>query len=191
MVTDEFALEELMGLLEWSLSVGYGGEAGLRAARCVAQFESQLDEYCAWEIEAVLRRRSEDQETGEIVYARVELIRGVDQPACRALASCSTEVWADRGPVPMPAHLGAELPFSQSGRNSYWDPSKGSDIGAHYRRLVVDERRDLEELEAAAHEPTQVTPSSLGWNLLFLRHHLDEFDCVLDVLEQREEACGT
>lgn len=189
LTTGEESLEEFMGLLEWALPVGLGGRAQLDVARCAARFEPELDHKCGWEIVAVLRRTGEDE--GEIAYARAELTRGADQPACRALASCATEAWAGREEVPMPPSLGAELSFSQVGRNSFWDPSKGVEIGSHYRRMVADERRDFEELAAAAQGPTEVTPSSLGWNLLFLRHHVDEFECVLDVLEGRGGPCGT
>ncbi|MCX4247678.1 hypothetical protein [Paraliomyxa miuraensis] len=186
---DEESLEEFMGLLEWALSVGLGGRAELEVARCAARFEPELDHKCGWEIVAVLRRSGED--TGEIAYARADLTRGADQPACRALASCATEAWAGREEVPMPPSLGSELSFSQTGRGSSWDPSKRVEIESHYRRLVVEERRSLEGLEAAAQGPTSVTPSSLGWNMLFARHHLDEFECMLQVLEDREGACGT
>jgi hypothetical protein len=187
---DEESLEDLMDLLEWSLPLGQGGEAGLEMARCAARFEPELESRCSWVIDAVMHRRTKD--TGEIVYAKAVLTDGADQPACRAMASCSSEAWARREQVPMPPQLGDELAFSEIGRSSLWDQSKGVDPVTHYRRITERERSYLDGLEAAARGPTMVTPSSLGWNMLFSRHHLDEFECMVELLEGREgkEACG-
>lgn len=159
-------------------------------ARCAARFEPQLASKCSWMIDAVMHRRTED--AGEIVYAKAVITNGAEQPSCRAMASCSSEAWARREQVPMPPHLDDELAFSQMGRSSLWDPSKGVDPVTHYRRIAEDQRRYLEGLEAAARGPTMVTPSSLEWNMLFSRHHIDELECMVELLEGREgkEACG-
>jgi hypothetical protein len=188
-VADEESLEELMELMEWALPAGHGGAAGLEMARCAARFEPRLDSKCGWEVQAELHRRSE--EAGDIVYARATVTTGVEQAACRALASCWSAAWAAREPVPMPRRVGDELAFSQWGRNSMWDPSKGVDAAEYYRGIVEREQAQVDELTAVARGPTLVTPSSLGWNILYARHHADEARCMLEVLEGRDGACGT
>lgn len=189
LVTDEESLEETMDLLEWALSVGHDGEDGLAMAQCAARFEPRLESKCAWEVHAVVHRRTED--SGELVYAKAVVRTGAEQPACRAFASCWSEAWAARGQVPMPQRMGDELAFSEFGRSSMWDPSKGLAAVAHYRGIAEDQRRRLDELSEAAQGPTQVTPSSLAWNMLFARHHMDEAQCMLELLEGRERPCGT
>lgn len=189
LANDEESLEELMELLEWALSAGQGGEAGLKMARCAARFEPRLESKCGWELQVVLRRRSE--ELGEIVYARATVTTGAEQAACRAFASCWSSAWADREPVPMPRSVGDELAFSQRGRSSMWDPSKGVGAVAYYQGLAEREQAQVDELTAVARGPTQVTPSSLGWNILFARHRADEAKCMVEVLEGREGACRT
>jgi hypothetical protein len=189
LVVDEESLEDLMDLLEWSMAAGQGGAAGLEMARCAARFEPRLEGRCGWEVRAVLRRQGAD--TGQIVYAKAIVATGAEQPACRAFASCWSEVWAKREPVPMPPRVGDALVFSQWGRSSKWEPSRGVDAVEHYRALVESERRRLAELEAVAQGRTDVTPSSLGWNMLFARDHAAEAECMLEVIEGREGACGT
>jgi hypothetical protein len=189
LVTDEESLDELMDILEWALSVGQDGDAGLAMARCAARFEPRLESRCVWEMHAVVHRRTED--TGELVYAKAVATTGAEQSACRAFASCWSEAWAGRGPVPMPQRVGDELAFSELGRSSMWDPSKGVDAVAYYWGLAEHEQRRIDELQAAALGPTGVTASSLGWNMLFARHQLDEAKCMVGMLEGREEACGT
>lgn len=189
LATDDDSLEELMGLLEWSLPLGQGGYVGLEMARCAARFEPELEGSCAWDIEAVLRRRTED--TGVIVYARAVITKGHEQLACRAMASCSSEAWARREQAPMPSRLGDELEFSQVGRNSMWTANRGPDASAYYRNAATKSRRSFEELAAVPHDPTQISPASIGWNLSFFQHRIDEFECMLDVIEERPGACGT
>lgn len=188
LVEDEASLEEMMELLDWALSAGQGGEAGLEMARCAARFEPRLESKCGWEMQAVLHRRSED--AGEIVYARATVTTGAEQAACPAFASCWSKAWADREPVPMPRRVGDELAFSQWGRSSMWDPSKGMDAVAYYRGVAEREQAQVDELTAVARAPTQVTPSSLGWNILFARHRADEAKCMVEVLEGREGGGG-
>ena len=94
LITDGDSMEELMSLREWSFPLGQGGSVGLESARCAARFEPELEGPCSWDIEAVLRRTTED--AGVIVYARAVITMGQEQPACWALASCCTEVWARR-----------------------------------------------------------------------------------------------
>lgn len=181
--------EDLMGLLEWSLPLGQGGEVGLEMARCAARFEPHLEDVCAWEITAVLRRK--DEETGRIDYARATVTQGSEQAACRAFASCSSKAWSHREPVPMPDRLGDELAFSQVGRGSFWHAGMGTNAVDDYRLRTSRVRRSHDELNAEAHAPTQVAAASLGWNLIFFQHRIDEFECMIDILEEREEACGT
>ena len=181
--------EELMGLLEWSLPLGQGGEVGLEMARCAARFEPQLDDVCSWEITAVLRRN--DDETGSIDYARATVTTGSDQAACRAFASCSSKAWSHRETAPMPDRLGDELAFSQIGRGSFWHAGLGTNAIDDYRSRTSRVRRSHDELDAEAHAPTQVAAASLGWNLIFFQHRIDEFECMVELLEGREEACRT
>jgi hypothetical protein len=188
LTTDDESLEELMGLLEWALPLGQRGEAGFEMAQCAARFEPGLESPCGWEIEAVLRRRSDD--TGEIAYARAVVTAGHEQPACRALASCSTGAWARREQVPMPQRLGDELQFSQGGRNSFWTGDGGSDAPTYYRNALTRSRRAFEELAAVPHDPDQISPASIGWNLSFHQHRIDEFECMIEILEERPEACS-
>jgi hypothetical protein len=189
LIADDESLEELMGLLEWALPLGQRGESGLEMAQCAARFEPDLESPCGWEIEAVLRRHSDD--TGEIAYARAVFTAGHEQPACRALASCSTGVWARRAQVPMPQRLGDELQFSQGGRNSFWTGDSGSDAPTYYRNALTRSHRSFEELSAVPHDPDQISPASVGWNLSFYQHRIDEFECMIDILEERPEACKT
>lgn len=90
----------------------------------------------------------------------------------------------------MPRRVGDELAFLQWGRSSIWDPGKGVDAVAYYRGIAEQEQARIDELTAVAQGPTQVAPSSLGWNILFWRHRADEAKCMVAVLEGREGACG-
>ena len=189
LATDDESMEELMGFLEWSSSLGKGGSVGLEMARCAARFEPELESPCGWNIEAVLRRTTED--TGVIVYARAVVTEGHEQPACRAMASCCSEVWAHREQAPMPSRLGEELQFSTSGRNSFWTADRGTDASTYYRNAAMGERRSFEKLAAVPHDPDHISPASIGWNLAFFQHRIDEFECMLDVIEDRPDPCGT
>lgn len=188
-IQSEEQFEASMGLLEWSLPMGQGGNAGLEMAQCAARFEPELDEKCSWEITAVLRRLNE--ETGRIAYARAEVTEGEHQPACQAFASCSSRAWAHRDVVPMPAHLDDELVFSQVGRGSFWHAGMGKEAVEDYRRRAKKVERSRDELDAEAYQPNQVAPASLAWNLMFFQHRIDEFECMVDIFEEREGACGT
>jgi hypothetical protein len=188
LVDDDESLEDLMDLLEWSMAAGQGGTAGLEMAQCAARFEPRLEGRCSWEIQAVLHRTG--SETGQIVHARATVTSGAEQAACRAFASCWSEVWATRDPAPMPGRAGDELVFSQRGRSSMWEPSRGVDAIDHYRGLASSERRRVAALETAARGRTSVTPSSLGWNMLFARNAAEEAECMVEVIERRQGACG-
>jgi len=187
MKLDEEALEEMMELLHWAMLVGPGEEAGLAMVRCAARFEPRLESRCGWEMQAVVRRSGED--TGEIVYARAVVTRGAEQAACRALASCYAAAWAAREPVPMPERVGDELVFSQWA-GSLWDPSKGIDAVAYYRRMATQEQAYVDELTAVAAGPHGVAPVSLGWNSLLAQDRADGARCMVEVIEGREDGCG-
>lgn len=187
-IQSEEQFEAWMGLLEWSLPLGQGGEAGRQMAQCAARFEPDLDEKCSWEITAVLRRV--DEETGRIAYARADVTEGGHQPVCRAFASCSSKAWAHRDFAPMPEHLDDELVFSQVGRGSFWHAGSGTKAAGDYRRRAASVERSRDELDAVARQPTDVATGSLAWNLIFFQHRVDEFQCMVDVIEGREGACG-
>jgi hypothetical protein len=189
LATDEASMEELIDLLEWTLPYGQGGAAGLEMARCAARFEPELDQQCDWEVRAVARRLTED--AGAVVYARADPTVGGHQPACAAMAACWLPAWAGREGMPMPARLGDEVAFTQGGRNSLWVPGQGVDATQRYRDGVAELQRALVELDASSHETTSLPPVSLRWSMLFARHHLDELQCMVDVLEDRAGACGT
>lgn len=186
-IRGEEDLEELMGLLEWSRGTGHLGELGERMAKCSARFEPQLEEDCGWEMTVVLRRSTE--QTGQIAYASAAITNGDEQAACRAFAACWTKEWVHRDDAPMPEGVGDELVFSQVGRGSSWNSTRGVEAADYYRSAAATEAQQLRTLEAQANEPTAVTSSSMGWNMLFLQHRVDEYQCMLDVLQEREGAC--
>lgn len=182
-------LERLMGLLEWSRATGHRGARGEQMARCSARFEPRLHGPCGWEMTVVLRRSGED--TGQIAYARASITHGGDQPACRAFAACWSTQWVQRDDAPMPEGLGDELAFRQVGRGSFWDSTRGVEAVDYYRSAAAKEAQQLRALEARANAPTSVTPSSQAWNMLFFEHRVDEYECMLDVLQEHDGACGS